>query len=297
MSKRSAAVSMGLVLVAATGVTATRAHAQPQPVAQRVSTLREALIKHEIPLERGAPADLDRPLPSYAIDDSPDLFVIGFDVGDSLRVSAFDRRTHTWSHAWLERSRQRAPAWDVGSLLKIHHTEQHIVLDTHQSPSAGTVIVLSRSLVPVTTPAGWVVRALPTGTVVYQRGDVHFAPTHALELWTWNPETSRDVQLYPVEPADSVRRAYVDTVRSIYQRVGEAWFRQQNHHMDPERFDSRLATSVVASPSGRELIFLVRYGGGDGTAAATPTLHVVVRCRGVGTPDARCVEQRLGLRR
>ena len=284
---------MVVVLVAATSTARATARAQPQATAAGATTLRDALAKHDVPIERGGPADLDRTLPSHAIDDTPGLFVIGFDAGDTVRVSAFDRRTRTWSHARLERERQNRPTWNVGSILKIHHTGPHILLDTHQSPSAGTVIVLSRSLVPVATLPGWVIQTLPTGTVLYQRSTVHFAPTHAAELWTWNPVTKRDVRLYPVAPADSVRRAYADTVRSIYGRVGETWFRERNHHMDPARFDSRLVDSVMVSESGRELSFVVRFGGGEGTPAETPTLDVAVHCRRVGSSAARCSERPL----
>src|SRR5688572_20937855 len=128
MSKLRAAVSMVVVLVAATGVGTARAHAQRQP-STGATTVREALVRHAVPFERGGPADLDRQIRSYAIEDSPELFVIGFDVADSLRVSALDRKAGTWSHARLERQRQRSPAWDVGSILRIQHTDHHILLD------------------------------------------------------------------------------------------------------------------------------------------------------------------------
>jgi hypothetical protein len=90
-----------------------------------------------------------------------------------------------------------------------------------------------------------------------------------------------------------VRRAYVDTVRAIYRRVGEDWFRANNHHGDPVRFDSRLGDTVVVARLGRTLAFTVTYGGGQGTPVESPQLEVAVVCRGVGTVQARCRERPL----
>jgi hypothetical protein len=110
-------------------------------------------------------------------------------------------------------------------------------------------------------------------------------------VWTWSGATKRDTRLYPGATPDSVRRAYVDTVRAIYRRAGEAWLRANNHHMDPARFDSGLSDSVTVSASGRDVVFAVRFGGGEGTPAATPPVDVIVRCRDVGLVSARCIER------
>jgi len=135
---------------------------------------------------------------------------------------------------------------------------------------------------------------LPTDIVLYHRNNVHFAPTHWAELWTWDPATGRDTRLYPNAPADSLRRAYVDTVRSIYRRVGEEWFRANNHHKDPQRFDTRVGDTIVVAPSGRTIAFMMTFGGGEGTPAATPPLEVAVLCRAVGTTRSQCREYSAG---
>ena len=181
----------------------------------------------------------------------------------------------------------------IESVIAVHRTPRHILVDTHINPSAGTIVVLSRDWKPVTTLPGWVLRVLPGGTILYHRNNVHFAPTHWAELWTWDPETSRDTRLYPNPPWDSIRRAYVDTVKAIYRRAGPAWFKANNHHMDAERFDTRLGDTVVVSPSGGALAFAIAFGGGEGSPAATPSLDVAVACRDVGTKRQRCVERPL----
>ena len=179
----------------------------------------------------------------------------------------------------------------VESVGEIHQTSRHILIDTHLSPSAGTIIVLTPALKRVTSLEGWVLRVLPADVVLYHHNNVHFAPTHWVELWTWEPATGRNVRLYPSAPQDSVRRAYVDTVKSIYRRAGEPWLRAKNHHGDAERFDSRLGDTIVVAPSGRTVAFLVTFGGGDGTPAATPALEVAVVCRDIATRRSRCTEQ------
>jgi hypothetical protein len=179
------------------------------------------------------------------------------------------------------------------SVVRILGTKRFLVADTHINPSAGTIVVLTRERALVTTLPGWTLRVLPGETILYHRNNVHFAPTHWAELWTWDPTTRRDVRLYPNAPYDSLRRAYIDSVKTIYARVGPDWFRANNHHMDAERFDSRLGDTVVVARSGRTLAFPIMFGGGEGTPAATPPLDVVVVCREVGTKRAQCREQSL----
>jgi hypothetical protein len=177
------------------------------------------------------------------------------------------------------------------SVVAVQRTARNVVVDTHVNPSAGHIVVLTRDLAPVTTLSGWTLRLLPDGTILYHRSSVHFAPTHWAEVWTWNPVTRRDARLYPNTPWDSIRRTYVDTVRAIYRRVGADWFRANNHHMDADRFDTRLGDTIVVASSGRTLAFPITFGGGAGTPAATPPLDVVVVCRAVATKRSRCTEQ------
>lgn len=183
------------------------------------------------------------------------------------------------------------PGVDPRSIVAVSHSRRNVFVDTHINPSAGEIVVLTPSLVRVTTLPGWVVRVLPTDVLVYEKNQVHFAPTHSAELWTWDPVTRRDTRLYPRPPYDSVRRAYIDTVRAIYDRVGADWFRAHNHHMDPKQFDSQLGDTVVVGASGRSIAFTMQFGGGEGTPAATPPLQVLVVCSGVGTTRSRCRER------
>ena len=273
------------------------------PRAAPAQTLREILHEFPVPSGKNGPADLDRRIASYSAENWADLFVIAFyplgsdgtPLPDTLRISAFDRRTKAWSHAALERRRAEPPAWDVGSVLGIQHSADRIFLDTHTNPSAGTVIVLDRVLRPLAALDGWLLALLPSGRVFYQRSMPHFVATHPAELWTWDPQTSRDTRVYPSEPYDSVRLRYIAATRQVYERLGEAWFQAHNHSMDAEQFGSSIRSRIRTDPAGSTAVFLVQFGEDADSPARTPLLDVVVTCRGAGTEQVRCTEVELSV--
>ena len=271
-------------------------HTAAQPAASdSIARVRDVLRANDIPLTAGAPLDLDGIVGSYAVHRSSRQFAIAFALrdgpsADTLKVSVVDLRTGRWRHAAFPRQRRRDPAWDLGSVMTVRQTADAIVIGTHTNPSAGTALVLSRDLVPVTALPGVVLAPVGADGLLYLRSAPHFAPTHSLELWTWSRTAGRTL-LYPRQPWGVVRSTYIDSVRAIYRAVGAQWFRTNNHHADPERFDSRLIDDVAVSPDGSSAEFVVRYGGGAGTPAATPERDVEVFCTNVGTNRARCVEQ------
>jgi hypothetical protein len=263
-------------------------------------TLGEVLAGHGVRTGAGGPADLDEPVTSFAVENARDVFAVAYyrreaadTLPDELRISVLDKAAGSWRHAVLPRVR-RAPAasslaWDAGSILRVSHTSQYVLLDTHRTPSAGRLLVLSRSLQPVASLDGWLAAALPGGRIVYHHSLTHFAPTHPAELWVVDPFTGRNDRLYPTQPYGRVRRAYIEQVRAIYARVGEAWFRVNNHHGDPERFDSAIGPPYAVSPDGRALAFAASFGNVDAhSPAATPGLDVLVVC---DVAARRCSEE------
>jgi hypothetical protein len=171
----------------------------------------------------------------------------------------------------------------------------YILIDTHLNPSRGTLLVLSRALQRVAVLDGWSLLVLPGDAVVYHKSMVHFAPTHPAELRLFHPANQRDVPIYPTLPYAEVRRQYVERVREIYARIGEDWFRINNHHMMAEQFESRIA-QPVADSTGRRIAFIAMFGEGGGSRAATPLVEVLVVCADVlATP--RCEETELSATR
>lgn len=277
------------------------------PAEQRTTTLRTILADNGVtPWQRGP--DVDAALVDYAVEDTTDLFVVAHSVStgdpsafpETLGVSVLDRAASTWRHASFARTVAvtRGPgAVDriaLGSVVAIHHTDTHIYLDTHITPSAGVLLVASRELALQAALYGWLLLPLPDGGALYHRSMVHFAPTHSAEAWLYTPDRG-DRLLYPAKPYDRVRSEYIENVRALYESLGVDWFRNNNHHMDPEQFDSTIDREVTLGADGNSVTLAVRFGGGTGPAA-TPVIDVRVECTDFFGPTPRCREQRVGAR-
>ena len=110
---------------------------------------------------------------------------------------------------------------------------------------------------------GWELATLPDERIVYHHSQIHFAPTHQLEISIFDPTTLAENQIYPPTPYQPIRRDFIGRVDRAYKERGEDWFRQNNHHMDPERFDSALTGAARVDAAGRLLTFTVRFGNAD----------------------------------
>lgn len=275
------------------------------PALCAAETLAEVLTRQGVSVIPGGPSRLNRQITGQDLQDD-EVFVIAYDevaadpsapLPDRIHVSVRERATGTWRHAEVPRelslggSSRRA-----GSISRIHRAADYFYLDTHVNPSAGTLVVLSRTLEPVAALNGWFATPLRDGTVVYHRSMVHFAPTHPEELWVYDARSREDVRLYPNAPYGAVRQAYIDDVRRIYARVGDDWFRINNHHGDPERFDSSIGREYATDANGNSIAFVATFGadGGD-SPAATPKLEVLVACLDVAA--RRCSEESLSAAR
>src|SRR5262245_61948310 len=147
-----------------------------------------------------------------------------------------------------------APITDEKRTLRFIHLGFHI------NPSAERLVVLSRDLKFQKELYGWELATLPDESIVLHNSQIHFAPTHWLEMSIFNPTTLKARQVYPPKPDQPVRRTFIERVSRAYQERGDEWFMRHNHHMDPELFDSRLVGDVVVSASAKTMSFTVRYG-------------------------------------
>ena len=55
------------------------------------------------------------------------------------------------------------------------------------TPSAASTLVYKRDLSPVGTFSGWIKALLPNQLMVYQQSQVHFAPTHYVDVSVYDP--------------------------------------------------------------------------------------------------------------
>ena len=163
----------------------------------------------------------------------------------------------------------------------------------HINPSAEAFYVISRDLKIVGELNGWELLTLPDESIVYHRNQVHFAPTHAMEIAVFDPESRQDRVIYPPTPTEPVRQAFIDRVAAVYRERGEAWFREHNHHMDPERFDARLIGSVTMDAAAKSIVFTVQYGDPENGNDPVPfSERVRVICSPIDSLDElTCVER------
>ncbi|PYS52903.1 MAG: hypothetical protein DMG13_14785 [Acidobacteria bacterium] len=172
-------------------------------------------------------------------------------------------------------------------------SQRYIRSGYHINPSAGGLFIFSRDLKLLGELYGWELLTLPDQSIVYRQNEIHFAPTHSVQISVFNPVTRKDKQIYPPKPYQPVRKAFVERVAKVYRERGEAWFNQHNHHMDPERFDSSLVGNVAVDPSRRSISFTVRYGDPDNANDPLPfTQRVVVTCAPIDPVEQlRCRER------
>ena len=163
-------------------------------------TLREELQKHKV--DAAHLDDADRQITSYAVDVDDRSFVIAYYWADNssmlpkqLRVRSLDRRTGIWRQNVFD-----ADALRVGSIMKVARRGTWIYIDTHLTPSAGALLIVSKDLGQARRVYGWTELLLPDGRVVYHNSMVHFAPFHPGSVSLYDPNTDRDVRLYPAKP-------------------------------------------------------------------------------------------------
>lgn len=162
-----------------------------------------------------------------------------------------------------------------GSVSRIVRTDQYIVVSLQLTPSAANTVVLDRNLEVLGGFFGWPLAVLPNEALVFQNSMVHFAPTSMARVSVYDPARRIEREIYPPANYDPVRLEYIERVRGVYAEIGEAWFRANNHHMDPERFNSSVLWVVV--DAGASIIaFLGRYGREDDLVESRQ--DVVVTC-------------------
>jgi hypothetical protein len=225
----------------------------------KVPTLRQALAENRMTATTGLPQSLlSTPIYGYAFDaDNSEAVVAFFDQMVKLHAARLDRKSGRWQHSVIHVDDVAGPG---NSIVGLKRTPRYIYLESHINPSASRLIILSHDLKLRRALYGWEIARLPQESVVYHHSEIHFAPTHSLEISVFNPSTLREKHIYPPEPRQPVRLRFVDRVAQEYRRRGDEWFRIHNHHMNPELFDSSLVGDVTVDDRSKTMSFLVQFG-------------------------------------
>ncbi len=271
----------------------------------RPSTLGGLLEACRIASNPGDTPSLSREIFDYAFEDAGDLFWVAYYWKDEskdgrflpgrLNVLLLDKATGSWRKRTfdkqeLPRSARMPETFGIGSVMRVKHAARYLYIDTHYNPSAGGLVVLTTDLRPATVLWGWFLFSLPGGAVVYHRSQVHFAPTHPMQLAVYDPASDSDRVLYPVTPYDAPRLAFMAAMKLAYDSAGAQWCMSNNHHCDPEEFSSSWRDAWSVNAEAGKAAFLVQFGESchgdchDRPDTSVPPVRVIVTCTNVATP-------------
>jgi hypothetical protein len=205
-------------------------------------------------------------------------FVVAFVTSPNDRARGFEViagnvQASTWKHAAFPAAPEnREWRFQEGQLWRISRTQPFILMELRVTTAGIATSILDRDLTRVGITGGRVTSILPGGLVMFERAQPHFAPTHPLMLAVLDTATALEREIYPAKPYDRVRRETIAQERERYAALGPDWCREKNHHCDPERFDSTLASppNLAINLRTNSMAFGVEYGAG-----------VIVVCTGI----------------
>ena len=230
-------------------------------VAQQSRTLTNLLLENGIPYEGLPAASLQRVIGDSASRTEGSRFTIAYYTvpkdSSPLWIRSYDKQKHYWiSKSFARVSDLGSGTMDVclGSLEDVELTGNNLIVRTHVSPSAECTIVFSSSLGVKRTIYGWIVATTRSRLSLIQHSEVHFAPTHPVELSVYDHPRNTLVQIFPPKN-DPLRNEFMEYLRSHRDLD---WCRQNNSHCDPERFGADLG-DISAGVEGDSFAFYITF--------------------------------------
>lgn len=231
-------------------------------------TLREILAAEQLPADAEKIRNLDKRITSGSELRYASRFLIAYYVYDPserlnppMFLDLYDRRTRQWTSRSIESATANWNGIDVdclGSVLGIKAFSDFVLLDTHLSPSAGCVLILSSDLKLRGSLCGWVLGKFGENEVIYERSQVHFAAVHPAEVAIYDLRGKRDETIFPPKTPTAIRQARIEQLREFY-KTHEKWCRENNDPCDPEQFDSELEDRVATDDREKSLAFIISY--------------------------------------
>jgi hypothetical protein len=241
----------------------------------------EGIRPEDLPRQVTGGSELETPeskwLMTYVMDKTNPAMTYGSEYFYAFRQ---DKKSGRWTAARLtwpalkidRKSNQIIPRVEAcrgGAITRIDHAAEFIYIHGHINPSAGCTMVVTRDLKFHDTFYGWTVGELKDGRIVYQHSEVHWAPTHFVELSLYDPIRKAKRAIYPMKPYQSVRMAYMGQVKAVYDAccpktgpnntvvmpAADCGPRFGNHHCNPELFDNYLKGNVVINDGSDALAF------------------------------------------
>lgn len=243
-------------------------------------TLREYLMAREIDPEGVSGPNLDRAITSGDCLDEEGLFLTAYYLEHAsgglvgpIQVEMLDKKRRIWTHKEVEKGWDTCPG---GGILNIRRTKTGFCWYGHINPSAGVTFILSPTLELLGCVLGSYRGDFADGTIVYANSLPHFAPTHPGTLSLYNPNDKSDRKIYPMKPWQAVREGHIAKVRAAYDRLGQEWLREHNHHGDPDQFTSIIGDAVATNDATDSLAFIALFDNSETLDEAAPRHTKVV---------------------
>jgi len=217
----------------------------------------------------GTIQNLNERITSFAVLDSATHFVIAYYIDDGsgllsppLLVGRYNKKEQGWKTTALRNVGAPFLGTEVnclGSVTAIRQMPGFIFIDTHLNPSAGCLVVFSDDLAVRKALSGWYLAAFRSGLLVFHRSQIHFAPTHPMEIAVYNLQSDAQTQIYP-PLQDPIRAEYVERLRSLMP--GEDWCREHNTSCDPRQFSNEIWGAVAVNEEAGAMAFVARFDPG-----------------------------------
>ncbi len=229
-------------------------------------TLHDVLNEHKIPVGPAPIQNLSQRITSFAVLDDETNFLIAYYIDDGsgllsppLYMARFVKKDQSWKINALRKVEASFKTFQVpclGSAMRIVPTKRFFFVQTHLNPSAGCLVILSENLAVKKALWGSYLAVFRSGLLVFNRSQIHFAPTHPMEIAVYDLQRDVESNLYPPS-ADSFRAAYIEKLRAA--KPSEDWCREHNSHCDPQQFESNLFSAVVINEEMQALAFVARF--------------------------------------
>jgi hypothetical protein len=136
--------------------------------------------------------------------------------------------------------------------------EQHgvIHIETHVTPSAVCLLLLSPQLTLRTTLYGGLLGMVGADYAIVQRNEIHFAAVHPMRIAVYDLRSGRPTEVYP--PAqDAYRQQFSQALQS--HMPSQDWCRTENTPCDPRNFDADVMGEVAVNESVNVFGFVARF--------------------------------------
>lgn len=220
-------------------------------------SLAETLLASKIPIQKFTEQELRQEIASYAISED-DPFLLAYYVDD--RLGGLQPPLHVIRFARRTEELRRADLTDIGALfqgdvrmnclgsaLRIREDHGTIYIETHLTPSAGCIIVLSPVLSFKTALSGWLLGFLGSDYAIVRRSEIHFQSVHPLHIGVLDLKRNRSVEVYPPKE-DNLRREYSQLIQP---HITKQWCMDNNAPCDPENFDTELNGGLAVNETAR----------------------------------------------